>query len=227
MSRPSRLATALFALSFAVAGVIGAIYAFVGEDTYRDLVMPDEPETIALPSDGTSYARELLVLADRETTAYVLGGPTTLPRTAAGAALFTDGEASHLADVRLIFEGVRIALVVALLVLVALGARARLRRHLMHLMQDGALWAAAVLVALAIVVVVAFEPAFMAMHYVLFPQGNFLFDPATSNLLLVYPERYWYGITLRVGATFIAMALAVAAAAALAGRWRSPARVIA
>lgn len=212
------MATALFALAFAVAGVIGAIYASVGEDTYRDLVMRDERETIALPSDGTSYARELLALADRETTAYVLGGPTTLPRTAAGAALFTDDEASHLADVRSIFAGVRIALVLALLVLVALGTRAWFHRHLVRLVRDGALWSAAMLIALAVVVALAFEPAFMAMHYVLFPQGNFLFDPATSNLLLVYPERYWYGMALRIGWSFIAVALATALGAAILER---------
>jgi hypothetical protein len=31
-----------------------------------------------------------------------------------------------------------------------------------------------------------------------------------SNLLALYPTAYWYGITLRIGLTFLALAAAVA-----------------
>jgi uncharacterized membrane protein len=67
----------------------------------------------------------------------------------------------------------------------------------------------------------AFEPLFLAFHYVFFPQGNFLFDPATSNLLRLYPESYWYGVTVRIGAGFVAVALTLAGAAHLALRSRA------
>jgi len=65
------------------------------------------------------------------------------------------------------------------------------------------------------VAIFAFEPLFLAFHYVFFPQGNFLFDPATSNLIRLYPDWYWEGISLRVGLSFIAVALGLAGAASL------------
>ncbi|MBM4435610.1 MAG: DUF1461 domain-containing protein, partial [Chloroflexi bacterium] len=92
------------------------------------------------------------------------------------------------------------------------------------LARAAALWAGGGVVALGIVAAVAFEPAFLAFHYVFFPQGNFLFDPATSQLLRVYPQPYWYGVTLRVGATFIAAMALVAAATSLVLRARGARR---
>jgi uncharacterized membrane protein len=68
---------------------------------------------------------------------------------------------------------------------------------------------------------VAFDPLFLLFHDVFFPQGNFLFDPATSNLIRLYPEWYWQGITAGVGVSFIVVALLVAAAAHIALRRRS------
>ena len=59
---------------------------------------------------------------------------------------------------------------------------------------------------------VAFDPLFLLFHRIVFPQGNFLFAP-DSNLLAVYPDVYWYEVTIRVGLTFVA-AMAVIAVAA-------------
>jgi len=82
--------------------------------------------------------------------------------------------------------------------------------------ETGALFGyAGVVVLIGLVAVVAFEPLFLLFHYAFFPQGNFLFDPATSNLIRLYPDWYWEGITLRVGASFVALALALAAVSAL------------
>ena len=61
----------------------------------------------------------------------------------------------------------------------------------------------------SIVAAVAFEPMFLAFHYVFFPQGNFLFGPG-SNLIRLYPEAYWYAVTLRVGVAFVVMTAVVA-----------------
>ena len=59
---------------------------------------------------------------------------------------------------------------------------------------------------------VAFDPLFLLFHEVFFPQGNFLFAPE-SNLIRLYPEWYWQGVTAGVGLSFIAVALLVAGAA--------------
>ena len=68
---------------------------------------------------------------------------------------------------------------------------------------------------IGVIAAFAFEPLFLLFHYVFFPQGNFLFDPATSNLVRLYPDWYWEGITVRVGVSFLAGALALAALAHL------------
>ncbi len=222
--RPPYWLTALFAVAFAVFGTIQAVYVLAGEETYRALVLPGAPEqlTIALPSGGTWYvSREVLVVLHRQTLAYVLGDAPTLPNGPDRAPVYTPSEISHFDDVRRVFAGVRVAWVAALLVLIALVLRGRLRGYLARLVRDGALGAAALVLVIAVVFAVAFEPAFLAFHYIFFPEGNFLFDPATSNMLLVYPERYWYGITLRVGIAFISVAVIVAVVAALLDRQRS------
>jgi uncharacterized membrane protein len=79
--------------------------------------------------------------------------------------------------------------------------------------RDGAVAAGAVALALGLIAALAFEQAFLLFHEVFFPQGNFLFDPATSNLVRLYPDWYWQGITFRIGLSFIAVAAAVAVAA--------------
>jgi uncharacterized membrane protein len=82
------------------------------------------------------------------------------------------------------------------------------------LIRDAALVSAVGVAAIAVAAVVAFDPLFLLFHEVFFPQGNFLFAP-DSNLLAVYPDEYWYGVTLRIGFTF-AGALAIIAVAAAA-----------
>lgn len=181
----------LVALALAVFGIAQAVYWQAGEGTYRDL----------LPSGD--------IVAHRQTLAYVLDlAPEPAP-------VFRPDERSHLADVRDVFRGLRVASLAAGALLLGLLARARARRRSLRLARAGALIAGLATVVVGIVAAVAFEPAFLAFHYVFFPQGNFLFDAATSELLRVYPQSYWYGVTLRVGATFITAMALIAATASL------------
>lgn len=209
-----RWRTALFALAFAVFGVLVAVYAFSGEDTYRDLAR-GRAVTFVTPTATWTVDEGTLVTLHRQTLAYVLGGSGALPNAADGRPLFDESESGHLADVRAVFGAVRLAAIVSGLAAVALlaGTAAWPR-----LLRDGAALGAVGILALALVFALAFEPAFLAFHYVFFPQGNFLFDPATSNLLRLYPESYWYGVTMRVGAGFVTGALILALSAHMAMR---------
>src|SRR5439155_24785155 len=114
-------------------------------------------------------------------------------------------------------DGAKFAAAAGVLVIVIRLQRARARRseEMWRLVRGGTLAAAAGVVLIGLVAVVAFEPLFLAFHYVFFPQGNFLFDPATSNLVRVYPDWYWEGITLRVGLSFIGLSVALAVVAFL------------
>jgi uncharacterized membrane protein len=91
----------------------------------------------------------------------------------------------------------------------------------LRLVRAGAVIAAGIVTVIGVAAGVAFDPLFLLFHEVFFPQGNFLFDPATSNLIRLYPEWYWQGITAGVGLSFIAVAIAVAGAAHIALRRRS------
>jgi uncharacterized membrane protein len=78
-----------------------------------------------------------------------------------------------------------------------------------RLVRDAAIAAGAGTAIVAAGAAVAFDPLFLLFHEVFFPQGNFLFGP-DSNLLVLYPEPYWYGVTLRIGLAFVALMAALA-----------------
>jgi len=124
-----------------------------------------------------------------------------------------------MADVRAVFIAAQIAAVCAALVLIWLALRGWRRRALARLVRAGAVSALVAVAVVGILAAVAFDAAFQLFHQVFFPQGNFLFAP-DSNLLAIYPESYFYGVSLRIGASFVALAgvLAVLSHAALRHR---------
>ena len=84
---------------------------------------------------------------------------------------------------------------------------------MLALLRDAAIAAGAGTAAVAVAAAIAFDPLFLLFHELFFPQGNFLFGP-DSNLLALYPDPYWYGVTLRIGLTFVAAMAIIAIAAA-------------
>lgn len=119
-------------------------------------------------------------------------------------------ELAHLRDVAAIYRV--LTPLAALATVVTLLVAGRVSRRTVRRV---ALGQAGLVAGVGVVAALAFDPAFRLFHEVLFPQGNFLFDPATDNLVLLYPESYWLGVTIRVGATFLLVVLAVAGLASL------------
>jgi uncharacterized membrane protein len=140
----------------------------------------------------------------------VIGLTDQPPNAGPGGPLFTPDEYAHMADVRTVFRGAELAAVLALFVGGYRISRARRRGEALRLVRAGALVAAGIVTVIGVAAAVAFDPLFLLFHDVFFPQGNFLFDPATSNLLRLYPEWYWQGITAGVGVSFIGLALLAA-----------------
>jgi uncharacterized membrane protein len=126
--------------------------------------------------------------------------------------LFTSDERAHMADVRAVFRGAEYAAALALFILIFRVERARRRGEALRLVRAGSLIAAGIAGAIGVAAAVAFDPLFLLFHEVFFPQGNFLFAP-DSNLIRLYPEWYWQGITAGVGFSFIVVALLVAGVA--------------
>ena len=222
--RSSPLALALFVLGLLMSGLVVFALLWSGPDPYRALARANGVDRIVFvrpsPLDPPTNSQtqigadlDAAVLIHEKWSRYVTGATSDPPTF--DPPLFTQDEYGHMADVRSVFGTARFLVPVGLFLVIVRLQRARTASScaMWRLLRDGSLIAAVAVAAIGIVSVVAFEPLFLAFHYLFFPQGNFLFDPATSNLIRLYPDWYWEGISLRVGLSFIAVALGLAALA--------------
>jgi len=222
-----RVEVAIFAIALAVFGLVALALIWSGDWAYAALANAtgNTTATFVIPPErreacGQEMVMDLTRLRElhRVWAAYVVGA-SDFP-VGPACSLFTADEYAHMADVRAVFRGAEYAAALALFVLVFRVARARRRGDALRLVRAGSLIAAGIVAVIGIAAAVAFDPLFLLFHEVFFPQGNFLFAP-DSNLIRLYPEWYWQGITAGVGLSFIAVALLVAGAAHWALRRRS------
>lgn len=223
---PARWQIAMFALCLAVCGLVALTLAFSGPATYVDIARASGRETATFRISGSP---ERLTRLDLDALLgyhvmwadYVTGRTPGVLRT--NGTIFTPAEFSHMADVRNVFIAAQVAAVLAGLAAAGLAVAARQRGALARLVRSAALAALATVAVVGILAAVAFDAAFLLFHQVFFPQGNFLFA-SDSNLLAIYPESYFYGVSLRIGASFVALAglLAVLSHAALRRRVADP-----
>jgi len=129
-----------------------------------------------------------------------------------GTPVLDEAERSHMRDVRGVFAGFGLLVLVSAGFLVYAARRARerdSRRELWTGVRNGAAGLAVVVVVLGGLSLVAFDAMFEAFHELFFPAGTFTFDPATSKLVQLFPDRFWSETTLAVGAVGLVAALAV------------------
>ena len=214
----SLLELALFSLALVAGGLVLLALAWSGTGPYDDMARANgvTSATFISPS-GAPVRLDLprIVELHREWSFYVTGGGDAPPEF--GDVAFTSDEVSHMIDVRHVFDLAKLAIPTAIFVIIVRLQRARLRgsRAMWRVVRDGSIVAFALVAAVGIGAAVAFEQLFLLFHAIFFPQGNFLFDLATSNLIRLYPDWYWEGITLRVGASFLAGALILVGIAAM------------
>jgi integral membrane protein (TIGR01906 family) len=130
-----------------------------------------------------------------------------------GATVLDPAEQSHMRDVRGVFAGFALAALASLIGLAVVAWRVRspaTRATAWSAVRRGAGSLATLLVVLGVVAVVAFDAAFELFHRILFPSGNFDFDPRTEKLVQLFPEQFWSETALTYGAVAIAISLAVA-----------------
>jgi integral membrane protein (TIGR01906 family) len=123
-----------------------------------------------------------------------------------------EAERSHMRDVRGVFAGFGLLVLAAAVFLVYAARRARerdSRRELWTGVRNGAAGLAVVITILGALSLVAFDAMFEAFHELFFPAGTFTFDPATSKLVQLFPDRFWSETTLAVGAVGLVVALGV------------------
>ena len=135
-----------------------------------------------------------------------------------GEPLLDERERSHMAAVSSLVRLLAGITVLALVLAVATGAWLRHeRRRQGRIMFTAAGLVGAIGLVLAGIFAVAFEPAFLAFHAIFFPPGTYLFSEG-SQLVVLFPEGFWFDASLVAGAAIVLTALAVA----LIGfaRWR-------
>jgi integral membrane protein (TIGR01906 family) len=208
-----------------VAGLVALAIAFGGTATYESIMRDHAPVTFHVIAEPGPRAEQLDLQAltgwHNAWFGYVTGD-SDRPPISFGASVFTVEEYAHMADVRNVFVGARIVAIAAAIIaaVVIFRVARRQRRAAVMVVRDAAIAAGIGSAIVAAAAAVAFDPLFLLFHEIFFPQGNFLFPP-DSDLLAMYPDPYWYGVTLRVGLTFVAaMAIIAIASAATVRRAR-------
>jgi len=224
-----RVEVAIFAIALTVFGLVALALVWSGDWAYAALANFNGVTQTYFLIGGALDTRRVetpldvaIVISWHHAWAAYVTGVSSLPAISWGPdPVWSNDEVAHMADVRAVFRGAEAVALLAFVVAAFRVVRARRRRDALRLVRAGAVVAAGIVAVIGVVAVFAFDPLFLLFHEVFFPQGNFLFDPATSNLLRLYPEWYWQGVTAGVGVSFIAVTLLAAGAAHVALRRRS------
>lgn len=130
-------------------------------------------------------------------------GPPAFAETVRGQAVFNPRERSHLVDVRTVFGGFGLLVLIAIVVLVATRFGSRGSRAFRRGVGVGALVLAAAIIVGGLISAVAFDQAFETFHQLFFPGGTYDFDPAADRLVQLFPIRFWEETSLAVGAVIL------------------------
>lgn len=200
-----------FAVAFLVAGLgASALLWSVDRLHFRAFAGMALQDTEFVVEGRRRLTLDDVLRVDDGTRAYVLCECAEVALLERIPGFYNEREKAHLQDVQRVLAGTKRVTLGASALLVAAGlglSRERLRRAVRV--------DATVIVAAGALAAVLFEPAFLLFHRVFFPQGNFLFDPSSENLVRLYPQTYWLTATLLVGATVVLLALLVAALSGL------------
>lgn len=201
----SRLLLALLLPPATALGVLGLslLLLFTPFYLHAALDMAGSPAEVRLTTDQAHQ------LSDR-TVAELFVGPGTFDfRVPDGRRFYDAAEAAHLRDVRLVLFAF---LALAGLSSAAVAGALLRRRHDPHVWSSvarGGAGLAVVLIGLGIFAAVAFDAAFELFHRLLFPGGNWAFDPGTQRLVQLYPLAFWQLTAAALGVLAVGLGLAV------------------
>jgi integral membrane protein (TIGR01906 family) len=143
---------------------------------------------VAGSADALNFEQAVThALSDALVRDLLFGGAFDVPLNA--DPLLSASERSHLVDVGALF---RILMAAGVLSLVALaGLYLRKRRWFFQGLHDGALLLGIGAAAVGGAFTFAFDATFTFAHELLFPAGNWTFNPATDRLVQLYPMNFW------------------------------------
>ena len=211
------LATALFILAIPLA-LIGTNVRFLANEGRVYTYAYDQYNAPA----RTGIARDELVRAGEELRDYfnsdeklvsiqVMQGNREI-------SLFNEKETQHLRDVKSVFlfvdhvQEIALVYIMAYVVGVFVWARERpLQRLAVHALTGGLL-TIGIIVSLGLVALSGFDQAFEQFHHIAFSNNLWLLDPATDHLIQMFPEGFWFNVTMFLGGLTLAEAALVSVA---------------
>ena len=130
--------------------------------------------------------------------------------TVRGEAVLDPREQAHMRDVRGVFAGFFVAVLLSGLVLLVAGWRSRGAAWFWRATRAGAIALSIGVVVLGVVSLVAFDALFEVFHRIFFAGGTYLFDPRTERLVQLFPDQFWSETSIVLGVVLLGLALIVA-----------------
>lgn len=178
-------------------GAVALILLLTPLFVHAALDLAGAPAAVGLPP---AQAHEY---SDR-TVFELLFGPGTFEFSAPdGSAFYTADERAHMRDVRAVLFGFLGLAAVAVAVLAVIGVRRRRDPLVVRAIGRGGLALAIGTLVVGTLAAVAFDAAFTLFHRLLFPGGNFSFDPTSQRLVQLYPYAFWQLSAAALGALLV------------------------
>jgi integral membrane protein (TIGR01906 family) len=146
--------------------------------------------------------------------------------TYAGRLLYNEREIRHMEDVQSVYVFTRLVWWGSLVLLVLSGAALSRRPggalHLASALRAGGLLTGALVLAVGVLAVTAWQAWFLAFHQAFFQPGTWVFDPS-DTLIRLFPETFWFDSALTLSVlSFVGGMLVFAAGTALARKRTYP-----
>lgn len=214
------LATALFILAIPLA-LIGTNVRFLANEERVYAYSFDHYNATA----RTGIARNELMRAGQELRDYFNNDEKLISvqvmQGSREISLFNEKETQHLRDVKGVFlfvdhlQEIALVYVMAYVVGVFVWARERpLRRLAIHALSGGLL-TMGVIISLSLVALGGFDRAFEQFHHIAFTNDLWLLDPSKDRLIQMFPEGFWFDVTMFLGALTLAEAALISVASAV------------
>jgi len=157
----------------------------------------------------TGWTSEQVRTATDSILADVLIGPPLFAVTVNGQPVLDAAERSHMVDVRNVVLPAAMVFGIATALFAALFATSRRRAWFWRAVAVGSGSLAVVGVAVGIAVLFFFDAAFLLFHLIVFPQGNFSFDPRTQRLTQLFPDQFWTETAIAIAVVGLVLAASV------------------
>jgi integral membrane protein (TIGR01906 family) len=126
--------------------------------------------------------------------------------------LFNARETAHLGDVRNLFQALftlqTLSMALMLVLTVALLASSPVRL-LARALATGSAFTLALVGATAVLAYAGFDDAWRQFHFLAFTNDLWELDPDTDHLIQMFPQNFWFDITLLIGALTMLEALII------------------